>query len=75
MAKRRTEEARNHLEGYLYRLRDLLDGDSSSPFMEYSKDSERKKLAELHEETLIWMNSEGDEADQITLWAKREALE
>ncbi|KDQ16953.1 hypothetical protein BOTBODRAFT_156336 [Botryobasidium botryosum FD-172 SS1] len=75
LAKRKTEEARNFLEGYLYRLRDLLDGEETTPFMEFSKESEREKLAELHEETLTWFNTEGDDADQVTFWAKREALE
>lgn len=75
MAKRRREESRNLLETYLYRLRDLLDGDSSSPFIVYSKQAERTELSNSLQETFQWLSESGDSADSIELWSKREALE
>ena len=75
MAKRRREESRNVLETYLYRLRDLLDGDSTTPFMIYSKEEERKTLSDLLQDTFHWLSESGDSADTIELWEKREALE
>jgi hypoxia up-regulated 1 len=75
MAKRRREESRNLLETYLYRLRDLLDGDSMAPFIVYSKEEERNKLSGLLQDTFHWLSESGDSADTIELWGKREALE
>jgi hypoxia up-regulated 1 len=75
MAKRRREESRNLLETYLYRLRDLLDGDSTSPFKVYSEADERNKLSESLQETFHWLSESGDSADTIELWGKRDELE
>lgn len=75
LAKRRREETRNVLETYLYRLRDLLDGDPTAPFIVYSKDQERKQLSVLLEETFRWLSDSGESADVIQLLQKREALE
>lgn len=51
--KRKREEARNTLEGYLYKLRDLLSDESSeSPFVKCSQSAERKALAEKTDSTL-----------------------
>ena len=43
-AKRRHEEARNTLEGYLYRVRDLLSEDGETPFRKCSKEEERAAI-------------------------------
>ena len=75
-SKRRHEEARNTLEAYLYRLRDLLSEESeSAPFVKCSQPSERKKLSEKVDETLAWLNDHGDDADTIQYIDKRTALE
>ena len=39
------EEQRNILEGYLYKLRDLLDSDSQHPFVTHSQDAERRAIS------------------------------
>ena len=62
LARMKRAEARNHLEGYLYRLRDLLDGDADTPFMGFSKEEEREKLAAGLQETMHWLNEESDSA-------------
>ncbi|KAF8515704.1 Hsp70 protein-domain-containing protein [Hysterangium stoloniferum] len=74
-AKQRREDARNVLEAYLYRLRDLLDSDSSSTFMTYSKESERSELSRQLEETFHWLSESGDAAEIIDIWGKTDALE
>ncbi|KAH9851306.1 actin-like ATPase domain-containing protein [Lenzites betulinus] len=75
-AKRKREEARNTLEGYIYKLRDLLEGGSDdSPFMKCSQAAERKALAEKVDETLAWLQDHGDDADTIQYIDKRTALE
>ncbi|KAL1943263.1 hypothetical protein VTO73DRAFT_4338 [Trametes versicolor] len=74
--KRKREEARNTLEGYLYKLRDLLSDESSeSPFVKCSQSAERKALAEKTDETLAWLADYGDDADTIQYIDKRTALE
>lgn len=71
----KTEEARNMLEGYLYRLRDLLDGEETSPFMLYSKPEERKKLEDKFGENMNWFHEDGEEADMAELWRRRDEME
>lgn len=74
--KRRREEARNSLEAYLYKLRDLLEDDSpETPFVKCSKDAERKRIAEKLKETSAWISDHGDDADTSELVAKLTALE
>ena len=73
--RRRKEEAYNMLEGYLYRLRDYLDGEPTSPFKLYSKEEERKSLERKLEEALAWLSEHGEDAETRELWAQREALE
>ncbi|EJD41107.1 HSP70-domain-containing protein [Auricularia subglabra TFB-10046 SS5] len=68
-------EARNVLEGYIYRLRDLLEGGNDSPFFEFSQESERAKLKTLLEEVSEWMHDAGDSASTAELVAKKKALE
>lgn len=74
-AKVRREEALNHLEGYLYRLRDLLDADSTEPFKQFVQPAEEEKLRDGLEEAIHWMNDEADDADAATMWKKRNDLE
>jgi hypoxia up-regulated 1 len=73
--RRRKEEAHNMLEGYLYRLRDYLDGEQSSPFKLYSKPEERKSLERKMEEAFAWLSEHGEGAETGELWAQREGLE
>ncbi|KAJ3743119.1 Hsp70 protein-domain-containing protein [Lentinula detonsa] len=75
-AKVRKEEARNNLESYLYRLRDLLDDENKdTPFKKCSRPSERQALADTLEETFFWLHDQGDDADTSVLLDKRIALE
>ncbi|KAJ7650569.1 Hsp70 protein-domain-containing protein [Roridomyces roridus] len=56
----RKEEARNSFEGYMYRLRDLLDENNrDTPFTQCSQDSERKAIADKLEESFTWLHDKG----------------
>jgi len=68
-------EARNVLEGYVYRIRDLLSGDSTSPFFQFSTDAERKKIEEKVEEVSNWMSDLGDGATTTELVERKRSLE
>lgn len=74
-SRQQREEARNSLESYLYRLRDLLDGNEEAPFIIFSKESERTKMTDLLQSTSVWLNENGETADLLDLWSKREAIE
>ncbi|KAK0480495.1 Hsp70 protein-domain-containing protein [Armillaria luteobubalina] len=75
-AKNRKEEARNTLESYLYKLRDLLDPENrDTPFKECSQDSERTAIAEKLEETITWLHDKGDVSETSQFLDKRIALE
>ncbi|KAL4245181.1 Heat Shock Protein 70 (HSP70) [Abortiporus biennis] len=74
-AKRRLEEARNSLEGYLYRIRDLLEDNSESPFNKCSQDAERAALKDRMEETFEWLHEHGDHAKTHEYLEKRTAVE
>lgn len=75
-SKRAKEDARNTLEGYLYRVRDLLDDDrADAPFVKCSKDAERREISRTLEATFSWLNEEGDHAETNKLIEKRSALE
>lgn len=74
-AKRRKEEARNSLEGYLYRVRDLLEDGPETPFMKCSQKTERTAMGEKLEETFRWLHDHGDDADTVDYILKRTALE
>jgi hypoxia up-regulated 1 len=75
-AKQRREEARNTLEGYLYRVRDLLaDENEEHPFRKCSQASERKALAEKLEESITWLHEKGDVAETYQFYDKRNAVE
>ncbi|GLB44149.1 putative heat shock protein 70 family protein [Lyophyllum shimeji] len=75
-AKNRKEEARNTLESYLYRLRDLLDDeDRDTPFKKCSKESERQAITEKLEESFSWLHERGDIAETSQFLDKRITLE
>jgi hypoxia up-regulated 1 len=75
-AKVRKDEARNTLEGYLYRLRDLLDdGNEETPFKKCSTASERQAITEKLEESFTWLHDRGDTAETSQLLDKRISLE
>jgi hypoxia up-regulated 1 len=75
-ARNRRDEARNTLESYLYRLRDLIDNDNDdTPFRKCSKESERHAISEKLEGSFIWLHDKGDAADTTQLLDKRIALE
>lgn len=75
MSKQLREEAHNTLEGYLYKLRDLLNDGPETPFTKCSQPSERQTLSNKLSETIEWLHDEGDTADTLQLWEKRSALE
>ena len=61
--KRAREEARNSLEGYLYRVRDLLEDDSTgSSSVGYSQEKERKAMEKKLEESFNWLSEYDDVA-------------
>ncbi|KAG7447381.1 actin-like ATPase domain-containing protein [Guyanagaster necrorhizus] len=75
-AKNRKEEARNTLESYLYKLRDLLDPENrDTPFKECSQESERAAIAEKLQETITWLHDKGDVSETSQFLDKRIALE
>lgn len=75
MSKQLREEAHNTLEGYLYKLRDLLNDGPETPFTKCSQPSERQTLSNKLSETIEWLHDEGDTADTLQLWEKRSNLE
>lgn len=75
VSKQVREEAFNTLEGYLYKLRDLLSNGPETPFMKCSKPSERETISRKVADTSAWLNNEGEAADTPTLFEKRRALE
>ncbi|KAK0522505.1 lumenal Hsp70 protein [Tilletia horrida] len=74
-AERRAEreEARNQLESYLYRVRDLLDDDKT--FEMASKATERDAISTKLSELQSWVSGDGDGADTAQLRLKRASLE
>ncbi|KAF8841856.1 actin-like ATPase domain-containing protein [Paxillus ammoniavirescens] len=74
-SKQLREEAHNTLEAYLYKLRDLLDDGSDTPFMKCSKPSERQAISQTLGDTVAWLHEEGETADISALWEKRGTLE
>ncbi|KAK7055392.1 actin-like ATPase domain-containing protein [Favolaschia claudopus] len=72
----RKEEARNTLESYLYRLRDLLDPENrDTPFKQCSQDGERKAIGVKLDESFSWLHDHGDVAETSQFLDKRNALE
>jgi hypoxia up-regulated 1 len=76
VSKARREEARNTFEGYLYKLRDLLDPDNTeTPFKKCSQESERRAITEKLDESFSWLFDKGDLAETSQFLEKRVALE
>lgn len=65
------ETARNGLEAYIYKVRDLLDSDS---FAEVSTDDERSDLKSLAADADEWMYGDGETAPLADLVAKRRTM-
>ncbi|KAF8346739.1 heat shock protein 70 family [Amanita rubescens] len=75
-SKIRREEARNSFEGYLYRLRDLLDPyNTETPFKKCSQESERRAISEKLDDSFTWLFEMGDLAETSQLLDKRVVLE
>ncbi|WVW83006.1 hypothetical protein I302_105022 [Kwoniella bestiolae CBS 10118] len=75
-AKFSREEARNLLEGYLYRLSGLLSPDSELRALhEYATQAERDKIRVLLDKTMEWLGDHAETADEETLKGKRSDLE
>ncbi|KAG6820326.1 hypothetical protein H0H93_002175 [Arthromyces matolae] len=75
-AKNRKDEARNTLEGYLYRMRDLLDDEShDTPFKKCSTQTERKDILDKLENSFSWLHEHGDVAETSQFLDKRISLE
>ncbi|ORX33442.1 Hsp70 protein-domain-containing protein [Kockovaella imperatae] len=74
-AKFAREEARNLLEGYLYRLSGLLSPDAENRALwEYGTQKEREGLQKLMEETFEWLGDHAEKAEEKTLVEKRSTL-
>lgn len=74
--KRRKEEARNSLEGYLYRVRDLLDDENQeTPFKKCSQEKERQAILAKLEEGFEWLHEHGDDAKTQQYIDQRAAIE
>ncbi|WWD16084.1 hypothetical protein CI109_100509 [Kwoniella shandongensis] len=70
------EEARNSLEGYLYRLSGFLSEDADNKSLQdYSTKDEQEKLKKLLDETFEWLGEHAETAEEKVLRAKRDALE
>lgn len=75
-AKNRKDEARNTLESYLYRMRDLLDDENrDTPFKKCSQESERQAIAEKLEDSFAWLHDRADVAETSQFLDKRISLE
>ena len=71
-ARVQRDEAQNQLEGYTYRLRDILEDES---FLAVSTEAERTKIAEKSAETSEWLSDEGDEASKDELKTRLKKLQ
>ncbi|GMK59381.1 hypothetical protein CspeluHIS016_0703960 [Cutaneotrichosporon spelunceum] len=76
-AMRAREEARNMLEGYLYKLQNLLSDDEAEhkTLHIFSTKEERTGIKDLVGKTLEWLHEHADDATVHTLIKKREAIE
>lgn len=70
--KAQREEARNAIESYLYRVRDMVDDPTLASV---SKDAERSAIVAKSEELSAWLGEQGETADTSTLKQKRASLE
>lgn len=75
LSRRQREEALNHLEGYLYRLRDMLAPESEgSLFWQFSQAAEREQLANGVREGMQWLEEEGWKAETAALRKRADDL-
>lgn len=75
-AKSSREEARNALEGYLYRVSNLLSPDSDNKgLQDFSTDKERDALSKLVASTFDWLADHAEGAEEKILRQKRDDLE
>ncbi|KAF8315850.1 HSP70-domain-containing protein [Clavulina sp. PMI_390] len=76
-AQEERAEAVNLLEGYIYRVRDLLSEAEASEteFKEFSTDDERHNFKTLLEETAEWLHEIDADVTTAILQAKKAALE
>lgn len=71
-ARRQREEALNQLEGFTYKVRDLLD---SETFIAASTESERKSLEEKSSAASDWLYEDGVDASKEELKSKLKELQ
>lgn len=71
-ARFQREEALNQLEGYTYKVRDLLEGEA---FIEASTNKERTELAKKSGEIGEWLYEDGADATKEVLKAKLKVLQ
>ncbi|WWC89981.1 uncharacterized protein L201_004911 [Kwoniella dendrophila CBS 6074] len=75
-AKFAREEARNLLEGYLYRLSGLLSEDAENRALhDFAKKEERITLQSIVDKTMEWLGDHAETADEETLKGKRADIE
>lgn len=64
--KLQTEEARNKLESYIYRVRELTSSDAPAGFVAASKPAEREKMAKLAGEIGEWLSAGGKSVERAS---------
>ena len=69
------EEQRNILEGYVYKLRDLLESDSQHVFVKCSQESERRAISRGLKDVSNWLHAHADDAQTRDFIEKRTSLE
>jgi hypoxia up-regulated 1 len=69
------EEHRNILEGYLYKIRDLLESDGQHPFVRHSQESERRAISRQLKDVSSWFHVHSDNAQTKDFIEKRSSLE
>lgn len=75
-AKTAREEARNILEGYLYKLSNMLDPETDRrAIQDFSTPAERDVMSKLVAETFDWLSEHAETANEKELRAKRIELE
>ena len=74
-AKNAREEARNLLEGYLYRLSGFLSPEAENRALwDYGTEKERNIMQKLVTETFDWLSEHAEKAEEKILLEKRKAL-
>lgn len=74
-AKAAREEARNLLEGFLYRLQSLLSPEPDNiAVRDFATQKEKDSLSKLLTETFEWLGDNAEKADELTFRKKRADL-